>query len=587
MKNLKLRYKIGGLAVGVIVAFVLLIILYIIPTIEKTVLERTKVALRQDVEIPVSIIVHEYELYMAGDKTEEEAKAIALKAVENLRYDDGTGYFWINDETSPIPNMIMHPISPALNGQLLDNPKYNVAQGVGNNLFGAMVEVTSNDDDGDGTYNGYVDYLWPKPTGEGDLTEDQPKLSYVEKFEPWGWIVGTGIYIDDLEAINREILMNVMGITIGVVFFSFVIVFMITIPLNKTLKKIIVHAEQYQSYDFRNAIDVDRHDELGEISDAFNQVREGIRSMVVKIKDSAALIYESFDTIKRDLHGLAQLTSDAESSTESISSVMEETRASANNVTAVVGQARDAIEMIAERASSGSSMASDISVRATAMQDEVVLSEQGAVEVYSDVKERLSEAIEKAKEVERINELLESILDISAQTNLLALNASIEAARAGEAGKGFAVVATEIKKLADTSSEMALGIKDVTDNVGSVVNDLVEDSRQILDFIDSKVLADYKKLIDISEQYNNDAVSFSEIMLDLSATSEELFSSMDSIHSTVEEVAKATGVGAEGLEKIAMNTKVMNKDAASFLQIAEENIKTADELEEMMKAFKL
>ncbi len=96
-------------------------------------------------------------------KTEEEAKESAIRAVETLRYDDGgVGYFWINDATAPIPNMIMHPTAPTLNGQLLDKPNYYVAMGKGQNLFGAMVEVTSNDNDGDGIYNGYVDYLWPK-----------------------------------------------------------------------------------------------------------------------------------------------------------------------------------------------------------------------------------------------------------------------------------------------------------------------------------------------------------------------------------------------------------------------------------------
>ncbi len=377
-----------------------------------------------------------------------------------------------------------------------------------------------------------------KATGEGDLTEDQPKLSYVEKFESWDWIIGTGIYIDDLDAIYAKIISDVLVITVVVVVFAVLIVFLITIPLNKTLREIIVNAEHYQQYDFRYAIDVDQKDELGEISTAFNRVREGLRSIVTKITSSAELINDSFGIIKKDINNLASLTNEAENSTQDISAIMEETKASAGNVSLIVGEARDAIEMIADRASSGSTMASDISDRATEMKQEVVTSETEAKDMYAGVRDRLNEAIEESKEVERINELLQSILDITSQTNLLALNASIEAARAGESGKGFAVVATEIKKLAETSSSMVEGIREVTDNVSNVVEKLVEDSKQILDFIDSKVLGDYQKLIHVGEQYNDDAVAFSEIMLDLSATTQELFSSMDTIHDTVEDVAK-------------------------------------------------
>lgn len=588
LKNLKLKYKIGGLALGVIVAFILLIMLYIVPTIESTIESRTRVSLMQYVEIPLSIMENEYQAFKDGVKSEDEAKASALEAIKALRYDGGVGYFWVNDDTAPIPKMIMHATSPTLDGTTLDNPKYNVAMGKDQNLFGAMVEVTAADGDGDGRLNGFVDYLWPKPIeGSDGLTEEQPKLSYVEKFEGWNWIVGTGIYIDDLAAIQNEILMNVGLITIVVVLFSFLIVFLITIPLNKTLKKIIVRTEQYQDFDFRGSIDVQQSDELGEISSAFNKVRDGIDSVVTKIASSSELITVSFGAIEEDLNKLATLTTDAESSTEDISQIMSNTRDGANNVSMIVGEARDAIEMIADRASSGSTMASDISDRATSMKDEVAVSEKTARDMYTDVRDRLEEAIEEAKEVEKIKELLQSILDITAQTNLLALNASIEAARAGESGKGFAVVATEIKKLADTSSSMVEGIKEVTENVSVVVEKLVNDSKHILDFIDSKVLGDYTKLIDVSKQYNEDAVSFSEIMLDLSATSEELFSSMDTIHETVEDVARSTSLGAEGLEKILLSTKEMSSDTTNFLAIAEENIAAAQELDSLMKTFKL
>jgi len=122
------------------------------------------------------------------------AKKRAQEEIGELRYDNGTGYIWINDTAKPFPNMVMHPTVPELDGKVLSDPKYNNAQGVGKNLFAAFVEIT----DGE-KKDGFVDYLWPKPTADG-LTEEAPKLSYVRRFDDWGWILGTGIYLDDAEA---------------------------------------------------------------------------------------------------------------------------------------------------------------------------------------------------------------------------------------------------------------------------------------------------------------------------------------------------------------------------------------------------
>ena len=135
-----------------------------------------------------------------GEMSRREAQKQAQDAINLLRYGaSGADYFWIQDTGTPFPKMIMHPISPELDGQVLDNEKFNVALGRGDNLFVAMAaEATQYGD-------GFVDYIWPKPT-KGGLVPDVPKLSYVRLIEEWDWVIGTGIYIDDsvLEGIEQS-----------------------------------------------------------------------------------------------------------------------------------------------------------------------------------------------------------------------------------------------------------------------------------------------------------------------------------------------------------------------------------------------
>lgn len=134
-----------------------------------------------------------------GKLTLIEAQLEAQKSIEKIRYDNGRGYIWINDTNEPYPSMIMHPLNPSLNGQVMDNPKYNCAMGKEQNLFAAFVEVSKQ------SGGGFVDYLWPKTIQDGSKT-DVPKLSYVRQFTPWNWVIGTDFYVNDaiLDGIEKS-----------------------------------------------------------------------------------------------------------------------------------------------------------------------------------------------------------------------------------------------------------------------------------------------------------------------------------------------------------------------------------------------
>ncbi len=159
---------------------------------KKSILERKKQELKGTVQLAIVSINDQYEEYKKGNITEEEAKRRSKDIVRKMRYSQGVGYFWINDTTIPIPRMVMHPTIPELEGGILDDPSFNCAQGIDKNLFVAAVELALEKG------GGYVDYLWSKPTPEG-LRPKTEKLSYVRIFDEWNWVIGSGIYTDDVE----------------------------------------------------------------------------------------------------------------------------------------------------------------------------------------------------------------------------------------------------------------------------------------------------------------------------------------------------------------------------------------------------
>lgn len=155
-------------------------------------IKRRKTELKDIVGIAFSTVQLNYEKFRKGILSEAEAKLLSLEQLKNMRYDNDVGYIWVNDTTTPIPRMVMHTTHPELDGKILDNPNFNCAQGTDKNLFAAFREVCED------VGSGYVDYLWPKPSADG-LTEKQPKLSYVKLFKKWNWIIGSGVYIDDID----------------------------------------------------------------------------------------------------------------------------------------------------------------------------------------------------------------------------------------------------------------------------------------------------------------------------------------------------------------------------------------------------
>jgi PAS domain S-box-containing protein len=178
---------------------------------QQTAMDLRKKEIRDVVEFALTVVRDFHARVERGAMTTATAQSMALDVLRSYRYDNGTGYVWVNNVDRPLPRVLMHPILPELDGVVVDEPQYYTAYGQHVHLFKAFVDLCLEQG------AGYVDYLWPKPIQEG-LSSLQKKVSFVRLFPEWGWVLGSGLYIDDIDAeAQRKIkgIVNDLNETLG------------------------------------------------------------------------------------------------------------------------------------------------------------------------------------------------------------------------------------------------------------------------------------------------------------------------------------------------------------------------------------
>lgn len=411
----------------------------------------------------------------------------------------------------------------------------------------------------------------------------------VSEIEGSDWKLG--VVVPAANVVGSLITMLVVAIVTALIVIVFVVLFMAGL-IGKMLAPIQM-LKQFASGDFsenavsEKSIPKEYKSETEQIRTATTEVRQQIREIILNTKQEAESIStiaegtsEKMTVLNKDISGISKLTG-------RVMGQSSQARELAKSIKDNSHELGEVIQKVAGKAEEAAEQSGDIMERAGKHHE---ISEQSAAEavaLYQKTKGDLEKAIKDSRRVREIDTLTEEILAISSQTNLLALNASIEAASAGEAGKGFAVVADEIRNLADHSRQAVDKIRKVTEDVVQNVDSLSENSGKLLEFMNGRVMEDYRGMTELAKMYQKDAEFYNEISVDLGASSEEMSNSMVRINESILAITKLVGEIAEFIESMKQSAEDSNENSGAVVKQMEELFRLSELLNKTVASFKV
>lgn len=520
LNNIRIMYKFI-LVAAVLIAGVLSMSFIMAKEEYKLLAAEKSLKTRHLTEVAYNLIQQAEADVKSGIVPLQVAQERVKKQISLLRY-EGKEYYWINDIQG---QAVMHPLIPELVNEDLSQTRKNIYD-----LFRTFADKTKA---GGGV--AYHNYFWPKP-GE-DKSKLFEKTSYVMLFEPWGWIVGTGIYIDDLDKQYQIVLIENLAFSFGIFVVMMVVGFVVIRGFSRPLMQISGNMQKLAGGDLDVPVEhTSRGDEVGVIARAFEIFKNNAIEKKQLEEQQEATKARTEEEKKATMRALSEeLESSVGKSVGALANSLESLMASVDQMQF---SAQTSVQRSTEASSHSDRASENVHTVAAAAEElnasnaEIAMQTQKAHSTSADAMQRAESAAgiihNLSKGTEEVGQILTLIQGIAEQTNLLALNATIEAARAGEAGKGFAVVASEVKSLATETSKATEGIAEQIDSMRRLMSEAVSSIETI-----RRVITDI----------NEGSVIISAAMEEQTAASQE-------IARGAQEAADGTSVVTQNLQEV-------------------------------------
>ncbi|MBF0296730.1 MAG: bacteriohemerythrin [Magnetococcales bacterium] len=553
------------------------------------------------VETAHHFLVYYHAKQTSGEMTAPQAQEAAKAVVKTLRYGEND-YFWINDLT---PKMVLHPLKPELDGKELGEFK----DPTGKKLFVAFVETAKK------SGAGFVDYQWTKDPKQPD--KHSPKTSYVILFEPWGWIIGSGIYIDDLDReFNKGVLFLLVEILItGIILISVSTWLARTIlmqvggdihqvedavqrlangemtvritgkgdtqpktgiafavnrladRLERIMRIINLHSGGITAcvtelVKIKNLVGDDAEQSqkivhnVSEKNDLLAQELQAISASIGQASQNIDAIAEAAGDVSQNIVTIAAGAEEASANIATMAAAAEEITANIGGVNDSLGRVDHSVKNVAASIDDITQALEEIKLRCQSASSESETAHANALGVR-EVMERL------ASSAQEIGDVVDIINNISEQTNMLALNASIEAAGAGEAGKGFAVVANEVKELARQTSNATRMISEKIVRIQMNTNEATEANNSVGYSID-RINEANREITDAVEIQSTSMNNIASSMEEVAKAAGEVTRNALELGTAAQEVARAAMEAATGTGEVARSASMVASAAESM-----------------------